>query len=115
MVNVQPGDDAWRWELTADGAFSVKSTRCHTDSSCLPALHVQVRWIKFLPRKVNVFLWRLLLNRLPTRWDLGGRGVLVDDIMCPVCAAVPEQVHHLFFGCTLAMELWDKLRRWCQL
>ncbi|KAL4585553.1 hypothetical protein LXL04_010176 [Taraxacum kok-saghyz] len=49
-------------------------------------------------------------------WDiLGGRGVLVDDIMCPVCTAVPEQAHHLFFGCSVAMELWDKLRRWCQL
>ncbi|KAL4554959.1 hypothetical protein LXL04_037569 [Taraxacum kok-saghyz] len=111
MVHFQGGQDAWRWDLSTDGMFSVKSVRSHIDLLCLPAINVETRWIKYLPRKVNVFLWRLLLNRLPTRWELGRRGVPLDVSMCPVCETTPEQVDHLFFGCgTIAMDLWEKLR-----
>ncbi|KAL4571696.1 hypothetical protein LXL04_018460 [Taraxacum kok-saghyz] len=58
---------------------------------------------------------KLLLNRLPTRWDLGRRGVPLDVIVCPLCNTTLEQADHLFFGCGLALDLWEKLRRWCQI
>ncbi|KAL4568398.1 hypothetical protein LXL04_024009 [Taraxacum kok-saghyz] len=115
MVIFQDSVDAWHWNFGTDGLFSVKSARSHIDLTTLPANNITVRWLKFLPRKVNVFLWRLLLNRLPTRWNLNARGVPLDNIMCAVCAAVPDQVSHLFFGCSIAMDLWEKVRRWCQI
>ena len=62
-----------------------------------------------------MFLWRLQHKRLPTRWALSNRGITIDNIMCALCDAVPEQVNHLFFSCCLAKELWCKLARWCQI
>ncbi|GJX29545.1 RNA-directed DNA polymerase, eukaryota, reverse transcriptase zinc-binding domain protein [Tanacetum coccineum] len=40
-------------------------------------------WSKVLPIKLNVFLWRMLLDRLPTRTNLYNRGIDIDCVLCP--------------------------------
>ena len=67
LVHFQDGADSWRWDWSSDRVFSVKSARAHIDVSSFSAINLKVRWVKFLPRKVNVFLWRVMHNRLPTR------------------------------------------------
>nr|GEX18532.1 RNA-directed DNA polymerase, eukaryota [Tanacetum cinerariifolium] len=42
-------------------------------------------WINFVPIKVNVFAWKLHLDRLPTRTNLARRGVEVWFTRCPAC------------------------------
>ncbi|XP_071687946.1 uncharacterized protein [Rutidosis leptorrhynchoides] len=71
-------------------------------------------WFKFLPRKVDIFLWRLRLESLPVRWNLSARGVEINSIVCPVCNNGVETQDHVFFGCSLASKLrhWHKLRIW---
>jgi hypothetical protein len=58
-------------------------------------------WKTDIPSKVNVFEWRLLLNRLPTMAALFHRGVLVNphDISCVFCLLNVEDTTHLFFSC----------------
>ncbi|GJZ63625.1 small heat shock protein, chloroplastic [Tanacetum coccineum] len=41
----------------------------------LPSLGVKTHWDKLLPRKVNIFMWRLKLDRLPHRFNLSSRGI----------------------------------------
>ncbi|GJZ97413.1 RNA-directed DNA polymerase, eukaryota [Tanacetum coccineum] len=41
----------------------------------LPKENVATRWIKTIPIKVNVFAWKLHLDRLPTRSNLLKRGI----------------------------------------
>ncbi|GJX97044.1 hypothetical protein Tco_0352842 [Tanacetum coccineum] len=60
-------------KLGGDDSFTVKETREHIDDSILPTLDVPTIWCKSIPRKVNIFLWRLRLDRLPMRLNLSKR------------------------------------------
>ncbi|GKB47017.1 hypothetical protein Tco_0897770 [Tanacetum coccineum] len=62
--------DHWVWSLEASGEFSVKSVRSLIDNSLLPKEDVQTRWGKVVPIKINVFAWRVRLDKLPTRLNL---------------------------------------------
>ncbi|KAL4592252.1 hypothetical protein LXL04_005240 [Taraxacum kok-saghyz] len=83
-----------------DDSFLVRSARTHIDLALLPSSGLLVRWCKYLPRKVNVLLWRLQHKRLPTRCALSNRGITIDNIMCALCDAVPEQVKKELCRCS---------------
>nr|GEZ54817.1 hypothetical protein [Tanacetum cinerariifolium] len=68
-------DDRWAWDLNGDGDFCIKDARDLMDEVLLPKENVATRWIKTIPIKVNVFAWKLRLDRLPTRSNLFKRGV----------------------------------------
>ncbi|GJU86215.1 hypothetical protein Tco_1293761 [Tanacetum coccineum] len=63
-------DDRWVCNLNGDGSFQVKNIRCLLDEYFLPNDPVATRWVKFIPIKINVFAWRVYLDRLPTRLNL---------------------------------------------
>ncbi|GJY08582.1 hypothetical protein Tco_0375636 [Tanacetum coccineum] len=42
------------------------------------------RWCTIIPRKVNIFMWRMLLDSLPHRLNLSSRGLDIDSILCPL-------------------------------
>ncbi|GKB83800.1 RNA-directed DNA polymerase, eukaryota, reverse transcriptase zinc-binding domain protein [Tanacetum coccineum] len=65
--------------------------------------------------KVNVFMWRLSLDKLATLVNLDRKGIDVASLLCPVCNEQVENVNHLFFSCEMARDLWTRLARWCQL
>nr|GEX52183.1 RNA-directed DNA polymerase, eukaryota, nucleotide-binding alpha-beta plait domain protein [Tanacetum cinerariifolium] len=74
---------------------------------------VQTRWVKVVPIKLNVFAWRVCLDKLPTHLNLSLRGVEISSIMCPLCNSSVESASHLFFSCHVARLIWKKvLRRW---
>nr|GEW71816.1 RNA-directed DNA polymerase, eukaryota, reverse transcriptase zinc-binding domain protein [Tanacetum cinerariifolium] len=58
--------DSWSWSLDVLAGFSVSSVRSFIDANTLDVDTIASRWNRFIPIKVNVFLWRLMLNRLPT-------------------------------------------------
>ncbi|GKD31042.1 hypothetical protein Tco_1241820, partial [Tanacetum coccineum] len=60
--------------LTKDDIFSVKEARRVIDDKILPSLATSTSWDKTLPRKVNIFMLRLMLDRLPHRLNLLSRG-----------------------------------------
>lgn len=55
---------------------------------------VVTRCHKIVPRQVNTFIWRLSLDRIPTRFNLSKKGLELLSIGCPVCV---ESVQHMFF------------------
>ncbi|PWA72043.1 RNA-directed DNA polymerase, eukaryota, Reverse transcriptase zinc-binding domain protein [Artemisia annua] len=59
--------DIWQWSLDGSSGFSVASIRSLVDSRLLVTCNEATRWNRLLPIKVNVFLWRLKLNKLPSR------------------------------------------------
>lgn len=54
--------DTSLWELENPGLFTVRSTREKNDGTLLEGQYT-TRCCDFVPRKINIFLWRLLLCR----------------------------------------------------
>nr|GEW24752.1 RNA-directed DNA polymerase, eukaryota [Tanacetum cinerariifolium] len=116
--NVQ---DRWVWDLNGEGNFCVKDARDLLDEVFLPKENVVTRWIKSIPIKIkkkikiNVFAWKLYLDRIPTRINLDRRGVHVPSILCPVCNVAHEDTSHLFFRCVVATNIARLICRWWNL
>ncbi|GJT44617.1 RNA-directed DNA polymerase, eukaryota [Tanacetum coccineum] len=105
----------WVWDLNGEGNFCVKDARDLLDEVFLPKENVVTRWIKSIPIKINVFAWKLHLDRIPTRINLDRRGVQVPSILCPVCNDAHEDTSHLFFSCVVATDIARLICRWWNL
>nr|GEV07241.1 RNA-directed DNA polymerase, eukaryota [Tanacetum cinerariifolium] len=90
----------------------VRGVRSLIDSCTLEVSPIFTRWNRSIPIKVNIFLWRLLLNKLPIRVNLDRRRIDVHSMLCPICQEVVEMVNHIFFSCEMATELWSLLEKW---
>ena len=112
-VKLTAENDRFLWRLEAEGNFTVKSTWLHIDKVLLKGGDPVTVWYKYLPKRVNIFIWRALQNRLPTRFNLSKRGFPLESICCPVCNIGGEMLDHLFFKCVLAVDLWKVIARWC--
>nr|GEU96743.1 RNA-directed DNA polymerase, eukaryota, reverse transcriptase zinc-binding domain protein [Tanacetum cinerariifolium] len=103
--------DRWIWSFEASGDFLVTSVCRLIDDYLLPKGDVQTRWGKVVPIKVNVFTWRVRLDKLPTRLNLSLRGVEISSITCPLCNSSVESASHLSFRCHVARIIWKKVLR----
>ncbi|GJR39916.1 RNA-directed DNA polymerase, eukaryota [Tanacetum coccineum] len=57
-------------------------------------------------------IFRLALDRLPTRANLALRDVVSDPLSCPICESHVEDSSHLFFNCSLAKDVMSLVCRW---
>jgi len=70
-------------------------------------------WLKAVPLKVSIFVWRLFLNRIPTRDKLFQRRVLAEsDQSCVANCGLNEDINHLFLNCGF---LWRYPTAYCGL
>nr|GEW12565.1 RNA-directed DNA polymerase, eukaryota, reverse transcriptase zinc-binding domain protein [Tanacetum cinerariifolium] len=104
--------DSWRWSLDVSKGFSVASVRQLVDSHILVMGNEATRWNRSLPIKVNVFLWRLKLNKLPSRVNLDRIGIEISSLLCPLCLGDFETINHSFFNCDMAKGLWSLFAKW---
>ncbi|GKA45607.1 RNA-directed DNA polymerase, eukaryota, reverse transcriptase zinc-binding domain protein [Tanacetum coccineum] len=113
-IEVRDNADKCFWSLDPNGSFSVADLHRLIDDHTLPSLGIKTTWDKSLPRKVNIFIWRLKLNRLPLRLNLSSRGIEISEISCPFCNGNVESNTHIFYECTFPKEIWRTTRRWCE-
>nr|GEY41024.1 RNA-directed DNA polymerase, eukaryota [Tanacetum cinerariifolium] len=86
-VLLSQSSDRWTWRLESPSDFSVKSA-------------------------LNIFAWKVCLDKLPTRLNLSLRGLDIPSILCPICFVAGESSAHLLFSCDLARQLSSKVSRW---
>ncbi|MCI20800.1 hypothetical protein A2U01_0041963, partial [Trifolium medium] len=89
------GEDVWCWKPESEGNFSVRSTYGllvkvqYGEVVITPSESSVFRnmWRSATPSKVRAFVWKVLLNRIPTRTSLVHRGVSVAGgvVDCPMC------------------------------
>ncbi|GKF13100.1 RNA-directed DNA polymerase, eukaryota [Tanacetum coccineum] len=108
-------EDRWVWDMNEDGVFRVKDVRNLLDETFLPNDANPTRWIKSVPIKINVFAWKVYLDRLPTRSNLTSRDVAVSSLSCPICNVAHEDTAHLLFSCRLATDVVRLVCRWWNL
>ncbi|GJU67845.1 RNA-directed DNA polymerase, eukaryota, reverse transcriptase zinc-binding domain protein [Tanacetum coccineum] len=102
QVNIEVSEDTCVWSLGPKGTFTFKDARSIIDQKTLPSLAPFTTWDKTIPRKVNIFMWRLSLDRLPHRLNLSLRGMDIPAISCSSCNANVESANHIFFECIIA-------------
>nr|GFA53908.1 RNA-directed DNA polymerase, eukaryota [Tanacetum cinerariifolium] len=86
-------DDRWHCDLSGDGSFQVKEVRNCIDDMILPTHSEVTRWVKVIPKKINIFVWRARRDCLPTRHNLTLRGVSLVSDSCPMCEGSVESLH----------------------
>ncbi|GKA55918.1 ribonuclease H-like domain-containing protein [Tanacetum coccineum] len=99
-------EDTCVWSLGTDGTFSVKDARCIIDSKILPSLALLTVWDKNIPRNVNIFIWRLILDRLPHKLNLSAHSMDIQAISCPSCNGNVKSSDHIFFECNISKDIW---------
>nr|GEZ62760.1 hypothetical protein [Tanacetum cinerariifolium] len=85
--------DRWVCNVAGNGNFSVKIIRDLIDDLILPSSVVSTRWVKSVPIKINIFMWRARRDCLPTRLNLSHRGVIMETVNCPTCGNCEETVN----------------------
>jgi len=112
QVNIH---DAWKWLLDPSRAYSVRESYWYLTLSgiTLDRECVDDVWLKHIPTKVSLMVWRLLRNRLRTRDNLLRRGVVQANAATFATGCdVSETVEHLFFNCAFSSRLWTDTRMW---
>ena len=97
--------DRWRWNIGTTGDFSVADTRRRIDEIVLPNGVLKTRWCSLVPRKVNIFVWRVRGGRLPTRVNLKDRGIDIPLLCYPIYGVEEESLVYLLLKCNVADEL----------
>ena len=90
------GSDEWIWTGDASWFFKVKSLAKSIQEHMLSDSNLgkHHEWNSWIPRKVNICVWRGSLNRLPTRSNLSLRGVNIISPRCPFCDSDMEDIDH---------------------
>ncbi|GJS22452.1 RNA-directed DNA polymerase, eukaryota [Tanacetum coccineum] len=104
--------DRWVWLLDSFGEYLVCLARSYIDDLLLPTVGSPTRWVKVVPIKINIFAWKVCLDKLPTRLNLSLCGIDIPSIICPICSLAGESCSHLLFSCSMARLLWRKVARW---
>ncbi|GJX50698.1 RNA-directed DNA polymerase, eukaryota [Tanacetum coccineum] len=114
-ISLSNSEDRWVWNLNGSGLFRVSDIQNLLDEKFLPKVEVATRWVKYIPIKLNIFAWRVCLDRLPTRLNLVRRDVQVSSLDCPICSLSHESTAHIFYSCSMASDLFRLICRWWDL
>nr|GEU75252.1 RNA-directed DNA polymerase, eukaryota [Tanacetum cinerariifolium] len=111
-VSLSLAQDRWIYDLSGDGEFQVKEVRNIFNELFLPGQLNSIRWVKYIPIKINVFAWLARRDCLPTRSNLIHRGVPLVSANWPLCQTSEEDIQHVLFRCDLAQIVLRKICRW---
>ncbi|GJV77133.1 ribonuclease H-like domain-containing protein [Tanacetum coccineum] len=104
--------DMWAWSLKGSGEFSVASVRKLIDDRMLPEVSPKTRWIIVVPIKVNVHVWKVRLDCLPTMLNISRRGMNIEFILFPICGKEVKSSSHILFVCQIVREVFRKITYW---
>ncbi|XP_076946615.1 uncharacterized protein LOC143618200 [Bidens hawaiensis] len=68
------GPDKWIWRGVKGDEFSVADARRIIGKDIEPNSGSMIGWVKWIPKKCLVFMWREVMNRIPTRTELMKKG-----------------------------------------
>ncbi|XP_071718293.1 uncharacterized protein [Rutidosis leptorrhynchoides] len=107
-------EDTFSWKLSGNGLFSTKKltklimSRTYGTNGATSATMKN----NYVPKKMEVFVWRARKERLPVLSELDKRGVDVHSTLCPLCGNEIESVNHALLSCEHVRIIWKKVREW---
>lgn len=113
-VNLSDQGDRWLWNGRDHKEFSVKAVKDFLNSDRDFSNRHVFRWSKWVPKKCNIFMWRVGLDRIQTTTALMRRNCITPSTLCGLCDEEEETVDHLFCHCVVASQVWFRIGRWCK-
>nr|GFB46584.1 RNA-directed DNA polymerase, eukaryota [Tanacetum cinerariifolium] len=118
LISLSNFEDRWVWNLNGSGLFRVCDICNMLDEKFRRKVEVATRWVKYIPMKINIFAWKVCLDRLPTRLNLAHRDVQVSSLDCLVCSLShdPRPISYLvapwlqIYSVSLDGGIWVGLR-----
>ncbi|KAM0062163.1 putative reverse transcriptase zinc-binding domain-containing protein [Helianthus debilis subsp. tardiflorus] len=74
-----------------------------------------LNWLRWIPKKVNCFLWRVVLDRIATKEALQIRHIHLTSVNYVLCNWELESVNHLLITCDLAQQIWLVVFEWMKI
>ena len=102
-VQLSGHKDLFRWNLTVNGMFTVKSLYLDFMSGHTKFLRKYL-WKMKVPLKIKIFMWFLYRREILTKDNLAKRNWNGCNKCC-FCDQ-EETIHHLFITCPLARMVW---------
>jgi len=97
-------DKEWWW-LGRDDNFTYQNLKWIIEEMLGEGVTVrETSWLKLVPKKVGVFMWRVKLGRIPCRVVLDRLGIYLNSILRPRCGEEIESIEH-------ALVKWDEVFR----
>ncbi|XP_071713260.1 uncharacterized protein [Rutidosis leptorrhynchoides] len=85
---------SWSWKLAGNGKFTVSHLTSTIDERLYSGTTNETMRNNLIPKKLEIFIWRANLKRLPVLTELDKRGIDVDSVCCPLCDDDIEYVEH---------------------
>ncbi|GKE74780.1 RNA-directed DNA polymerase, eukaryota, partial [Tanacetum coccineum] len=101
--------------MVGSNIFMVRDTQIYINLISLLDFPIETRWCRFIPRKVNILVWRALRDLTPTRWNLSRKGIEVPSLLYPLCNISPETSAHLFWSCLMVTLISRLVFKWIDL
>lgn len=90
------------------GLFNLKKFREYISVTHVKEVWGKKIWQEWIPEKITLFIWRLILNFLPVESNIKKLGINVVS-RCVCCNHAEETPEHLFFKGDWAETLWRML------
>nr|GEW08142.1 hypothetical protein [Tanacetum cinerariifolium] len=93
--------DKWYWSYDASGCFKGNVLSKVLENFLLGghSLGLHHRWNSWIPKKINVTVWKACLNRLATRPNPIARGVTLPSFNFPLCDSKVEDIENILVKC----------------
>jgi hypothetical protein len=92
------------WQFSSNGIYSYQSLYAVINFRGVTPVFIPAVWKIVVPPRIHFFLWLLSHNKLLTRDNLE-KTKKIGNNRCLFCDEM-ESVHHLFFGCVVARQVW---------
>jgi hypothetical protein len=109
-IRLNTTSDTFRWDLSADGSFSVHSMYKGLITNVNVAWHKDI-WKAKMPLKIKIFMWYLHSGVVLTKDNLLKHN-WKENAKCSFCTQ-NETIDYLFFHCQLAKFIWRLVRIRC--
>nr|GEX29208.1 RNA-directed DNA polymerase, eukaryota, reverse transcriptase zinc-binding domain protein [Tanacetum cinerariifolium] len=81
QVSMAPCADRWIWTRNSTGIFTVASARQFIDGIISAGGDLKTSWNRFIPNKVNIHAWKVMMNGLATKYNMSRRDGGIFRIM----------------------------------
>nr|XP_043633323.1 uncharacterized protein LOC122604499 [Erigeron canadensis] len=113
-VTLHERKDNWMWVGGKDKTFTMRAMKGLMISDRDFSDRYVFDWCKWVSNKCNIFVWRGIMERIPTMSALQTRNYMFGDPRCVLCWEESETAQHIFCECGVAAEVWQAVKEWCR-